>query len=202
MDGTSKQVALDGEAMLESFIGAQATVVERGGRALTAPLQTNDEAAFQSLYERLAPALRGYLIRVSGQADLADDLLQDLFIKYLRTRLPEMDEAATKAYLYRTATNLVIDHWRRRERERKWSWKAVFHKPAEPKLELHGDMARQFGRLAPRERALLWLAYVEGFNHDEIARVLKVKSKSVKVLLFRARKKLGALLDPKGPNKP
>ena len=187
--------------MLESFVSGR-VAAEQEDKALTAPLRAIDEAAFHSLYERLAPALRGYVLRTCNQADLADDLLQDVFIKFLRTPLPEMNEAATKAYLYRTATNLVTDNWRRRERERKWSWKAIFQKPAEPKLDLHGDMARQFSRLAPRERALLWLAYVEGFDHQEIAQVLKVKPKSVKVLLFRARKKLASLLDPKGPNKP
>ena len=187
----------DRAALLE-FIISSAAATETGDAALTKPLQSIDEAVFHRLYGRLAPALRAYLLRMCGQADLVDDLLQDIFIKYLRTPLPEMDEAATKAYLYRTATNLVTDHWRRRERERKWSWKAIFRKRAEPNPDLHGDMARQFGRLAPRERALLWLAYVEGFDHEQIAQVLKVKSKSVKVLLFRARKKLGARLNPEG----
>jgi len=186
----------DRAAVLESFVSGGAPTVESGDEALTKPLQSIDEAVFHRLYERLAPALRAYLVRICGQADLANDFLQDIFVKFLRTPHPEMDEAATKAYLYRSAINLVTDHWRRRERERKWSWKAIFRRPAEPSLDLHGDMARQFGRLAPRERALLWLAYVEGFDHEEIAQVLKMKPKSVRVLLFRARKKLGALLDP------
>ncbi len=185
-------------AMLESFTSTEGTAVGRRREAATTPLQAGDEVVFQRLYERLAPALRAYVARACGQADLADDILQDVFIKYLRTPHPEMDEAATKAYLYRAATNLVTDHWRRRARERKWSWKGIFRKQAQPSLDLHSDMARQFGRLAPRERALLWLAYVEGFDHEEIAQVLKVKPRSVKVLLFRARKKLGALLNPEG----
>lgn len=191
-------MALDGAAMIESLLATAIGATEPGEEAVTTPLQKTDELAFQRLYEVLALPLRGYIARMCGQADLADDILQEVFIKYLRTPLPEMDDAATKSYLYRMATNLVTDHWRRRERERRWSWKAVFRKPAEGTLELRGDMARQFGRLAPRERALLWLAYVEEFSHDEIGQVLNVKPKSVKVLLFRARKKLGALLDPEG----
>lgn len=187
---------LDGVAMLDSFISADGAVAGQNDETVTAPLHAGDEVAFQRLHEKLAPALRAYVARISGQPDLADDILQDVFIKYLRTPLPDMDEAATKSYLYRIATNLVTDHWRSQERERKWSWKAVFRKPSEAGLDLRGDMARQFGRLAPRERALLWLAYVEEFTHEEIAQVLNVRSKSVKVLLFRARKKLGTLLDP------
>ena len=191
-------MTLDRAVMIESFISSGAAAAGTGKEALTTPLQAIEETAFHRLYNRLAPALRAYVFRICGEADLADDVVQDVFLKYLRTPLPDMDEAAAKAYLYRIATNLVTDHLRRRERERKWSWKAIFREPAEAKLDLRGDMARQFGRLAPRERALLWMAYVEEFDHEEIARVLKVRTKSIKVMLFRARKKLGALLESEG----
>lgn len=188
----------DSAATIESFIGSAAATAGPDKEALTTPLQAIDETAFHRLYEQLAPGLRAYVLRICGEDDLAGDVVQDAFVKYLRTPIREMDEAATTAYLYRIATNLVNDHWRRRERERKWNWKAIFRKPAEAKLDLRGDMARQFGRLAPRERALLWLAYVEGFDHEEIARVLKVRPKSIRVMLFRARKKLRKLLDSEG----
>ena len=45
---------------------------------------------------------------------------------------------------------------------------------------------------------LLWLAYVEGFDHREIALALRVNQKSVRVLLFRARKKLAGILTSQG----
>jgi RNA polymerase sigma-70 factor (ECF subfamily) len=50
------------------------------------------------------------------------------------------------------------------------------------------------GRLKPRERALLWLAYAQGSSHREIADVLGLKAGSIKLLLFRARRKLAAML--------
>ena len=56
--------------------------------------------------------------------------------------------------------------------------------------QLRHDMTRVFGDLKPRERALLWLAHVEELSHAELAEALGLKAKSVKVLLFRARKKL------------
>ena len=46
----------------------------------------------------------------------------------------------------------------------------------------------------PRDRAMLWLAYAEGSSHEEIATVLGVKRASVKLLLFRARRRLAGLL--------
>ncbi len=60
------------------------------------------------------------------------------------------------------------------------------------------DVARTFQTLKPQQRALLWLAYVEGYEHAEIARVLEIKEKSVRVLLFRARHKLASSLKEKG----
>jgi len=53
---------------------------------------------------------------------------------------------------------------------------------------------RALGRLKPRERALLWLAYAQGSSHAEIAGVLGLKTASIKLLLFRARRKLAGLL--------
>ena len=59
-------------------------------------------------------------------------------------------------------------------------------------------MAHLFERLKPQEQALLWLAYVEGFDHGEIASALQVKEKSVRVLLFRARKRLAGIFTKEG----
>ena len=67
--------------------------------------------------------------------------------------------------------------------------------PRETAPQTHDlDVARSFGQLAPRERAMLWLAYVEGSGHEEIAQSLGVRTGSMKVLLFRARRKLRDLL--------
>jgi RNA polymerase sigma-70 factor (ECF subfamily) len=51
-----------------------------------------------------------------------------------------------------------------------------------------------FGELKPQQRQMLWLSYVEGSDHREIATALGVREGSVRVLLHRARKKLASLL--------
>ena len=56
------------------------------------------------------------------------------------------------------------------------------------------DLARSMARLKPRERDLLWLAYAQGSSHKEIAETLGLKTASIKLLLFRARRRLAALL--------
>ena len=54
------------------------------------------------------------------------------------------------------------------------------------------DLARAMARLKPRERDLLWLAYAQGSSHKEIAETLGLKTASIKLLLFRARRRLAA----------
>jgi RNA polymerase sigma-70 factor (ECF subfamily) len=59
-------------------------------------------------------------------------------------------------------------------------------------------MGRLFRQLKPRERALLWMAYVEGFDHREIGAALQLGERSVRVLLFRARRKLAGMVREQG----
>ena len=62
------------------------------------------------------------------------------------------------------------------------------------------DVHRAFDQLKPRERQLLWLAHVEGFDHKEIADLTGLKVASVRVLLFRARGELASALRERSRN--
>ena len=160
------------------------------------------DTAFRAFYERTAPGLHAYLARSLDQAS-AEDLLQESFIRYLRFAPAALESTQRKAYLYRIAGRLIIDHARRLERERRRNWKDFFSvRAARPSVELRSDVAKIFGRLKPRRRALLWLAYVEGFDHGEIAKALGISEGSVRVLLFRARRKMATLLTEAGFHDP
>ena len=143
-----------------------------------------DEARFELLYRRMAGSLWSYLFRLTGDAAVADDLLQKSFFRYLRANPALATEEHTRRWIFRTATNLAFDHFRETKRERTRD-EATVRSEAGPATE-------------PRERALLWLAHVEEADHEDISEALGVKAKSVKVLLFRARKRLGELLTKKG----
>lgn len=166
-----------------------------------------DEATFEILYDETARPLWSYVYRVSGNAALADDILQETYYRFLRAPRVEMDNAGTKSYLYRIAGNLLRDHWRGKKRDvlftetvnQEFASRGGSTEIAQSTLNL--DLERRFEELKPQERALLWLAYVEGNEHKEIARTLGLKEKSIRVLLFRARQKLSGLLQPKGRDK-
>ena len=128
---------------------------------------------------------------------MVDDILQESYVRLLNA--PPLLDAQRKSYLYRTATNLIADHRRLESRQRRWWSLTPRRQEAEgSRVELSSDMEQLFGRIGERERALLWLAYVEGADHHEIAQVLQLKEKSVKVLLYRARRKMEAILKEHG----
>ena len=155
-----------------------------------------DEETFRAFYDRTARGVWTYLSRLSGDAQAADDLLQETYYRFLRVRVSWDSEAHRRAYLFRIATNLVRDRHRR-----------AVASPTVPlgdrdvagtadaaAADRRADLDRAMGKLRPRDRALLWLAYGVGQPHTEIASALGVKTGSVKLLLFRARRKLAGLL--------
>jgi RNA polymerase sigma-70 factor, ECF subfamily len=167
------------------------------------------EVAFQAFYQETARPLRAFLCRLSGKPELVDDLLQETYLRFLRAQDLKDDASLRKAYLYKIATNLITDHWRTSAREQRWvvashsdedfrEEAAPDRKDASEKVILSRDLSRVFQQLKPVERSLLWLAYVEGSEHREIAAALGLKQNSIRVLLFRARQKLARVLQRRG----
>jgi RNA polymerase sigma-70 factor (ECF subfamily) len=159
-----------------------------------------DEDAFRAFYERTSRGVWAYLARVTGDRQIADDLLQETFYRFLRAAASHQSEAHRRHSLYRIATNLARDA-RRRNLLRNLrgstgddveSLAAAGNHAGD--AERRTDFARAMSRLKPRERAMLWLAYGEGASHREIADALGLRPGSLKPLLFRARKKMAALL--------
>lgn len=164
----------------------------------SAPQKPMNEAQFEAFYRKTAGSLWSYLYRLVGNAATADDLLQKTFFRFLRSNPTLAGEEHMRRYIFRTATNLALDHFRESKREKEKSLEPAPSVIHDERHELRHDMMRMFGELKPRERALLWLAHVEEADHDEIGEALGLKSKSVRVLLFRARKKLADVLKRHG----
>jgi RNA polymerase sigma-70 factor, ECF subfamily len=156
-----------------------------------------DEEAFRALYDRTARTLWAYLSRITGSPDLADDLLQETYYRFLRAGVRHESDAHRRNSLFRIATNLVRDGHRRGLRCR---FVGVPDENIRADVDVAGDaqrrtdLGRAMARLRPREREMLWLAYAQGSNHRDIAGTLGVKAESVRLLLFRARRKLAQLL--------
>ena len=155
------------------------------------------ELAFQRLYDANATSIHSYLLAVSARRDVADDLLQETFCRLLlhSKTAARLDALELRRYLFRIATNLLRDRWRSGDT-------TPFPDPPElatnPFLENSIDIRAMLHHLKPRERELLWLAYVEGMDHAEISSATGLNRLSVRTLLFRARNKAKQFLAPAG----
>ena len=160
-----------------------------------------DPAAFERFYAESAPSIRAFILRHCGDRGSVDDLFQITFIKFLGSRMASTPQAPeARAYLYRIASNVIADHGRvlqRRERLRG----ALQHTRSQARQQpesSHPELRKALGELSVREQQLLWLIYAEGFSHKEVASIMKLSQASVKVLAFRARKKLATCLSEGG----
>ena len=177
--------------------------VERLARVGAEAVETlqMDEDTFRAFYDRTARPVWVYLARITGDRALADDLLQESYYRFLRAERRFDSETHRRNYLYRIATNLAHDRHRGR--------RGVVNVPLPAEHEASAlasgddvaghaerrtDLRRAMAQLKPRERELLWLAYAHGSSHDEIARSLGLRKASIKMLLYRARRRLAGLL--------
>jgi RNA polymerase sigma-70 factor, ECF subfamily len=153
-----------------------------------------DEQTFQAIYDGTAKPLWAYIARLSGRPDVANDLVQETYCRFLTAQLRNMEPAQARPYLFRIATNLLNDRWRKGE-DTKWSEpeEAGFERDLDAQIDVRYLMQQ----LKPRERQLLWLAYVEGMTHGEIAKSTGLHSMSIRILLFRARQRAAELLRQK-----
>jgi RNA polymerase sigma-70 factor (ECF subfamily) len=133
-----------------------------------------------------------------GDSNMADDIFQESFFRFFRAVPGRLHEREQKSYLYKIAVRLIIDQKRRIQVEKK------YHPEINPPgmdsthFFLSMDMDKLFKLLKPAERALLWLAYVDGYTHREISQIIRSGEKSIKVQLFRVRKKFSKILRENG----
>ena len=156
-----------------------------------------DETRFRAFYQEMFPRLWSYAHRLVMDRSECDDAVQEAFFRFLRSAPPKLSETDQRSYLYRIATNLVKDAWRSKSTEQKWlAEQDDDDQVSEPESGIGAgiDITRAMAILSPAQRSLVWLAYVEGYEHREIAEIVGVKPASVRVLLMRARRRLAEFL--------
>lgn len=177
--------------------------------------QRGDEQAFEALFDRWATRLLRFLDRMVKEPAVAEELLQETFLRVHRSRANYSPDAKFSTWLFtiggNAARNELRRPFRRHAHERP---DAVDPEGDRAPLQLVADLpasddvahARRVGdavgaaleRLPERQRAALWLSAVEGQSHAEIATALDTSEKSVKALVHRARVSLARIVTPDG----
>jgi len=176
--------------------GAHAMTLDRA--------RTGDARAFDAIVEAHTPALFRLAYRLTGNAQDAEDVVQETFVGAY-TRLDEYaGEAHLAAWLRRAATNRAIDLLRKRSRWREAGGESTewldSPAPGPERGALDGEVRRRVSatleELSPRERVAFVLRHVEGRSIEEIGRVLGTGASATKNHVFRAVRKMRQALEP------
>ena len=140
-------------------------------------------------YNEWLRELRRYVHRLTGDPDIAEDVAQEAVVRLVRVQR-EAPVKAPRAWLYRTATNMVRDQSRHDAMRRRRPIPVEADVPVTPEQDLdRAETIREvravLERIPPRDRELLILRE-SGFRYREIAEVIGVKEQSVPVLAARA----------------
>ncbi len=151
-----------------------------------------DQRRFEALYADTVHDLRSYVVSLVHHDSNADDIVQESYLRLL-TKVPgSLPDKKCKTYLYTTATNIVRDLWRSGKIVGRWvplDTAATESEPARDSVLERIDTQKVLQSMSIMQRSLIWLAYAEGYSHREISKIVDIKEKSVKVMLFRARQR-------------
>ena len=161
---------------------------------------TTDESAFEELYEYFFPRVYNFIYaRLKNSAD-ADDVTSITFVKMnenLESYNPAV--AAFSTWLFRIASNAIIDHTRRRDKNQETEWEEFFDPAApeyqEPEAQLltnegNRELFEALNKLNERERRIVELRYFSEMDTRSIAELLSMTEANVRTTLHRTLAKL------------
>ena len=161
--------------------------------------QNGDTKAMEEIYSVYKSSLFNLTYRYARDLSSAEDLLQDIFIKIFTCIRKLRSQEAFNAWVYRTAINACISATRKSGRRRHIPLNET-DKPDEGEadsLHIRLDMEKAVSILPPKQKAVFLLHDVQGFTHEEIARVMKWSEGTSKSQLFKARMKIKGHLKDK-----
>jgi len=164
---------------------------------LVARGREGDLAAIETLYGMFKGPVFGLVYRYAQNRAVAEDLLQDVFLKVFSHMRNVRDAATFPAWVFRIAVNTAYSHLRQKRIQ---TDKTVPLDDLEGRIEapgaevverdLQGPLEQAIQNLAPRLRSVFVLHDVQGFKHQEIARTLGCAVGTSKSQLFKARIKV------------
>lgn len=183
------------------------------GVQLMLAYQAGDEAAFDRLVEKYSGRIYALLTRFLGIGSGREDLLQEVFLRVIRSRERYQPNARLSTWLYRITFNLCVNERQRRgakaalslDKDRADDGTALRDRVDEaipaPSSELEkqdivGAVRAAIAELPDQQRMALILAKYEGLPYAEVAAALDSSEKAIKSMIHRARENLRRTLAP------
>ena len=169
--------------------------------ALLERVREYDAQALAEIYDRYAESIYRYAYRYVGDATLAEDLTSDVFLKLLQvlgTRRAPQEQL--QGWLYRVARNLAVDWFRKQGKGVPLSLNEELAPGGDSPVtrleqqELHQDLREAISKLTPEQQQVIVLRFGEGRKIREVGRLMGKSEGSIKVMQYRAMKRLRKLL--------
>jgi len=177
----------------------ETAAVPAGDAELVRRIRAGDERALETVFKAHYAGMASFTQRFVRSADLAEELVQDVFLK-LWTKREQLAEIETlRTYLFRAARNTALNYLRRQKLERRWQEEqgvdddpptsyAADEETTEQEVALAVQQA--INKLPPRCREIFLLSRDGGLTYAEIARSLEISVKTVETQMGRALKSL------------
>lgn len=177
--------------------------------------QNDDCEAFDEIVARYKDGIYNYIWRMVSNRDDAEDLAQEVFVRAFASMKSFRRESNIRTWLYRIATNLCIDKYRRSSVEKQLITPLMqsgdCNEDAKPldvpdmtydpertydRTELQAEVQRALSKLPDKLRSVIILYDIEGMSYEEIAETVSCPIGTVKSRIFNARAQLRKLLKP------
>ena len=164
----------------------------------------DSRAPFEELLSRHEKRLVNYLHRTVGDFELAENLAQETFLRIYRIRHEYEPTAKFKTFLYKIATNLAIDEFRKRDRHKE-DLKDDFSNESDKRKNpdenvISSERTRIVKecllKLDEKHRTVVVMKWFEGLKYEQIAKILGISVGTVKSRIFYALKQLEVDLKP------
>lgn len=171
--------------------------------AWTAGLRRGDAAAFDAVFAAYRRRIFAYLVRMTRRRDVAEDLVQDVFLRLAQHGTRLQPDTRLGAWLFTVAHRLVVSWTRAQGVRAQLAGDLPSHEPAgsaRSPLDALADteaqraLERALAALSPAHREVALLVGVEGLAPSEVAAILDLKPEAVRQRLARARAELAAAL--------
>lgn len=175
------------------LIEAQQTFADKTENDLIAAVQLGDKKAYHNLYQRYIGQVYGLCFRLTGDRGLAEDAAQEVFIQLWRKIDNFNGDSKFSTWLHTVTSNITISYLRK---QRGWLQRmfnleesSAMHYSAEPSTDLT-ELEAYIARLPERARVVFVLHAIEGYRHEDIARMMNMAVGSSKAQFHRAKQLL------------
>jgi RNA polymerase sigma-70 factor (family 1) len=171
---------------------------------LVARLSNGDEQAFKALFHAHKNKLFQYSLRYVRSTDIAEDIVQDTFLKIWEQRHTLNVESAFGAYLFRIARNQIFNHFKKAVHHAAYEKRSMQQSAESPNHQTEWEvfssdyeahLQRAVGQLPAQRQLIFQLSRKEGLSHEEIAQKLSLSKNTVKVQINKALKAIRVYLE-------